>query len=121
VADLVLRSSLNRPAPVSGRPVQLVHVQDVAGAVLAALERGVAGRVYNVANRKRLRTGELAEAVAKAVRPMDVKTSDEPPGPLVNVERAGTELGWRAGVTLDYGLHTFAQWLAYESDRPQAD
>ncbi|WP_431906784.1 NAD-dependent epimerase/dehydratase family protein [Nonomuraea jabiensis] len=119
VADLVLRSSLNRPAPVSGRPVQLVHVQDVAGAVLAALERGVAGRVYNVANRKRLRMGELVEAVSKAVRPMDVETSDEPPGPLVNVERAGVELGWRAGVTLDYGLHTFAQWLAYESDRPQ--
>ncbi|MEV4576051.1 NAD-dependent epimerase/dehydratase family protein [Nonomuraea jabiensis] len=118
VADLVLRSSLNRPAPVSGRPVQLVHIQDVAGAVLAALERGVAGRVYNVANQKRLRMGELAEAVSKAVRPMDVETSDEPPGPLVNVERAGAELGWREGVTLDYGLHTFAQWLAYESDRP---
>ncbi|MFI6738251.1 NAD-dependent epimerase/dehydratase family protein [Nonomuraea sp. NPDC050451] len=117
VADLVLRSSLNRPAPVSGRPVQLVHVQDVAGAVLAALERGVAGRVYNVANRKRLRMGELAEAVSRAVRPVDIETSDEPPGPLVNVERAGAELEWRAGVTLDYGLHTFAQWLAYESDR----
>jgi hypothetical protein len=119
VADLVLRSSLNRPAPVAGRPVQLVHVQDVAGAVLAALEQGVAGRVYNVANQKRLHMGELAEAVSKAVRPMDVEASDEPPGPLVNVERAGAELGWRAGVTLDYGLHTFAQWLAYESDRPQ--
>ncbi|MEW1838754.1 NAD-dependent epimerase/dehydratase family protein [Nonomuraea angiospora] len=119
VADLVLRSSLNRPAPVSGRPVQLVHVQDVAGAVLAALERGVTGRVYNVAGRKRLRMGELVEAVSQAVRPMDVETSDEPPGPLVNVERAGIELGWREGVTLDYGLHTFAQWLAYESDRPQ--
>ncbi|MGW4964233.1 NAD-dependent epimerase/dehydratase family protein [Nonomuraea sp. NPDC004186] len=118
LADLVLRSSLNRPAPVSGRPVQLVHVQDVAGAVLAALERGVAGRVYNIAGRKRLRMGELAEAVSKAVRPMDVETSDEPPGPLVNVERAEVELGWREGVTPDYGLHTFAQWLAYESDRP---
>ncbi|MEV4360465.1 NAD-dependent epimerase/dehydratase family protein [Nonomuraea sp. NPDC049625] len=118
VADLVLRSSLNRPAPVSGRPVQLVHVQDVAGAVLSALERGVAGRVYNIAGRKRLRMGELAEAVSKAVRPMDVETSDEPPGPLVNVERAEVELGWREGVTPDYGLHTFAQWLAYESDRP---
>ncbi|MEV4110292.1 NAD-dependent epimerase/dehydratase family protein [Nonomuraea sp. NPDC049695] len=117
VAELVLRSSLNRPAPVSGRPVQLVHVQDIAGAVLAALERGRAGRVYNIADRKRLRMGELAEAVSGAVRPMEVETSDEPPGALVNVERAGVELGWRAGVTLDYGLHTCAQWLAYESDR----
>ncbi|MEQ4721518.1 NAD-dependent epimerase/dehydratase family protein [Nonomuraea sp. B19D2] len=117
VAELVLRSSLNRPAPVCGRPVQLVHVRDVARAVLAALERGSAGRVYNIASRKRVRVGELAEAVSKAVRPMDVETSDEPPGALVNVERAGVELGWRASVTLDYGLHTCAQWLAYESNR----
>ncbi|WP_153262594.1 NAD-dependent epimerase/dehydratase family protein [Nonomuraea phyllanthi] len=117
VAELVLSSSLNRPAHVSGPPVQLVHVQDVAGAVLAALDHGAAGRVYNVANRKRLRMGELADAVGKAVRPMAFEATDEPPGPLVNVERAAAELGWRAGVPLDYGVHTVAQWLAYESDR----
>ncbi|MEO3801724.1 NAD-dependent epimerase/dehydratase family protein [Nonomuraea sp. B1E8] len=117
VAELVLRSSLNRPAPVDGPPVQLVHVRDVAQAVLAALEKGVAGRVYNVAGRRRWRMRELAEAVSKAVRPVHMETSESPGGPLVNVERAGVELGWRAGVTLDYGLHTFAQWLAYESDR----
>ncbi|MEO3887659.1 NAD-dependent epimerase/dehydratase family protein [Nonomuraea sp. B5E05] len=117
VAELVLRSSLNRPAPVDGPPVQLVHVLDVAQAVLAALEKGVAGRVYNVAGRRRWRMRDLAEAVSKAVRPVHMETSESPGGPLVNVERAGVELGWRAGVTLDYGLHTFAQWLAYESDR----
>ncbi|TDD00852.1 NAD-dependent epimerase/dehydratase family protein [Nonomuraea deserti] len=117
VAELVLRSSLNRPAPVDGSPVQLVHVRDVAQAVLAALEKGVAGRVYNVAGRRRWRMRELAEAVSKAVRPVHMETSESPGGPLVNVERAGVELGWRAEVTLDYGLHTFAQWLAYESDR----
>ncbi|MGP3931714.1 NAD-dependent epimerase/dehydratase family protein [Nonomuraea sp. KM88] len=117
VAELVLRSSLNRPAPVDGPPVQLVHVRDVAQAVLAALENGVAGRVYNVAGRRRWRMRELAEAVSKAVRPVRMETSESPGGPLVNVERAGVELGWRAEVTLDYGLHTFAQWLAYESDR----
>ncbi|TDD00790.1 NAD-dependent epimerase/dehydratase family protein, partial [Nonomuraea diastatica] len=117
VAELVLRSSLNHPAPVGGPPVQLVHVRDVAQAVLAALEKGVAGRVYNVAGRRRWRMRELAEAVSKAVRPVHMETSESPGGPLVNVERASVELGWRAEVTLDYGLHTFAQWLAYESDR----
>ncbi|TDC02230.1 NAD(P)-dependent oxidoreductase [Nonomuraea longispora] len=117
VADLVLRSSLNRPGSVDGPPAQLVHVRDVAQAVLAALEKGVAGRVYNVAGRRRWRMRELTEAVCKAVRPVRLETSESPGGPLVNVERAGVELGWRAEVTLDYGLHTFAQWLAYESDR----
>ncbi|TDE31058.1 NAD-dependent epimerase/dehydratase family protein [Nonomuraea mesophila] len=117
VADLVLRSSLNRPGSVHGPPAQLVHVRDVAQAVLAALEKGVAGRVYNIAGRRRRRMRELADAVSKAVRPVRLETSESPGGPLVNVERAGVELGWRAEVTLDYGLHTFAQWLAYESDR----
>lgn len=117
VADLVLRSSLNRPAPVTGNPVQLVHVQDIAGAVLAALERGVPGRAYNIAGPERVRMKELAGAVSKAVRPMEVETSDGPSGPLVNVERAADELRWRPSVSLDYGLHNVAQWLAYESDR----
>ncbi|MEU0572115.1 NAD-dependent epimerase/dehydratase family protein, partial [Nonomuraea sp. NPDC005983] len=118
VAELVLRSSLNRPAPVAGSPAQLVHVQDIARAVLAALAGNPASRVFNVANPARLGTRELAEAVSGAVRPVDVETSDGPPEPLVSVERAAAELGWRQSVTLDYGLHTCAQWLAYESDLP---
>ncbi|MEU7739327.1 NAD-dependent epimerase/dehydratase family protein [Nonomuraea sp. NPDC049158] len=118
VAELVLRSSLNRPAPVTGSPTQLVHVQDVARAVLAALAGNPVSRVFNIANPERLGMRELAEAVSGAVRPLDVETSDGPPKPLVDVERAAAELGWRPSVTLDYGLHTCAQWLAYESDRP---
>ncbi|MCA2221094.1 NAD-dependent epimerase/dehydratase family protein [Nonomuraea aurantiaca] len=118
VAELVLRSSLNRPAPVTGSPVQLVHVQDVAHAVLAALAGNPESRVFNIANPERLGMRELAEAVSGAVRPLDVETSDGPPKPLVDVERAAAELGWRPRATLDYGLHTCAQWLAYESDRP---
>ncbi|MEU7830416.1 MULTISPECIES: NAD(P)-dependent oxidoreductase [unclassified Nonomuraea] len=118
VAELVLRSSLNRPAPVTGAPVQLVHVQDVARAVLAALAGNPVSRVFNIANPERPGMRELAEAVSGAVRPLNVETSDGPPKPLVDVERAAAELGWRPSVTLDYGLHTCAQWLAYESDRP---
>ncbi|WP_433511775.1 NAD-dependent epimerase/dehydratase family protein [Nonomuraea sp. CA-143628] len=118
VAELVLRSSLNRPAPVTGSPAQLVHVQDVARAVLAALAGNPVSRMFNIANPERLGMRELAEAVSGAVRPLDVETSDGPPKPLVDVERAAAELGWRPSVTLDYGLHTCAQWLAYESDRP---
>ncbi|MEV0348331.1 NAD-dependent epimerase/dehydratase family protein [Nonomuraea sp. NPDC050680] len=117
VAELVLRSSLNRPAPVTGSAVQLVHVQDIARAVLAALAGNPESRVFNIANPERLSMRELAEAVSGAVRPLDVETSDGPPKPLVDVEPAATELGWRPSVTLDYGLHTCAQWLAYESDR----
>lgn len=117
VADSVLRSSLNRPLRAGGGVVQLVHVRDVAAAVIAALTRGAG--VFDIAGPEAVSGWELAEAVAKAVRPVpiDAAAGDTVAGAVISVERAFSELGWRPEVELDYGLHTCAQWLAYESDR----
>ncbi|MEV0151292.1 MULTISPECIES: hypothetical protein [unclassified Nonomuraea] len=120
VAEQVLRSSLNRPLRAGGGAGRLVHVRDVAAAVVAALTRGAG--VYDIAGPRPVSGLELAEAVARAVRPVPIEavpdaeaagTAEAP----VDVERAFSELGWRPEVDLDYGLHTCAQWLAYESDR----
>lgn len=118
VTDSVLRSSLNRPLRAADGVVQLVHVRDVAAAVIAALTRGTG--VYDIAGPEPVSGWELAEAVAKAVRPVPIEAAASGgavAGAVVNVERAFSELGWRPEVELDYGLHTCAQWLAYESDR----
>ena len=143
VADSVLRSSLNRPLRAGGGVGRLVHVRDVAAAVIAALSRG--SGVFDIAGPDPVGGWELAKAVAKAVRPVPIEAaadeavcppdqvesvSDEAVRPepieagfgeaaeaVVSVERAFSELGWRPEVELDYGLHTCAQWLAYESDR----
>ncbi|MFD1540508.1 NAD(P)-dependent oxidoreductase [Nonomuraea guangzhouensis] len=117
VADSVLRSSLNRPLRAGDGVVQLVHVRDVAAAVIAALTRGAG--VYDIAGPEPVSGWELAKAVAKAVRPVPIEAavSAVSGGAVVSVERAFSELGWRPEVELDYGLHTCAQWLAYESDR----
>ncbi|MFI7706141.1 hypothetical protein [Nonomuraea sp. NPDC049480] len=117
VMEQVLRSSLNRPLRAGGQAGQLVHVRDVAAAVIAALTRGAG--VYDIAGPRPVSGLELAEAVAKAVRPVPVEAGTDAgaAGAAVDVERAFSELGWRPEVDLDYGLHTCAQWLAYESDR----
>ncbi|MFI6790572.1 hypothetical protein ACIBG4_24915 [Nonomuraea sp. NPDC050383] len=122
VAEQVLRSSLNRPLRADGGAGRLVHVRDVAAAVIAALTRG--SGVYDIAGPRPLSGRELAEAVAGAVRPVPIEAAPDAAAAdgaaeetAVDVGRASSELGWRPEVDLDYGLHTCAQWLAYESDR----
>ncbi|MFG1682388.1 hypothetical protein ACGFNP_19630 [Nonomuraea sp. NPDC049269] len=117
VADSVLRSSLNRPLRAGDGVLRLVHVRDVAAAVIAALARGAG--VFDIAGPEPVSGWELAKAVAKAVRPVPIEGASgvAAAGAVVSVERAFGELGWRPEVELDYGLHTCAQWLAYESDR----
>ncbi|SEH02908.1 hypothetical protein SAMN05444920_13120 [Nonomuraea solani] len=118
VMEQVLRSSLSRPLRAGGEAGRLVHVRDVAAAVIAAMTRGAG--VYDIACPREVSGLELAEAVAKAVRPVPIEATPDggvTEGAVVDVERAFGELGWRPEVDLDYGLHTCAQWLAYESDR----
>ncbi|WP_214321302.1 NAD-dependent epimerase/dehydratase family protein [Nonomuraea sediminis] len=117
VAELVLQSSLNRPLRARGPAVQLVHVRDVARAVIAALETGVTG-TFDVAGAAPVPLPELAEAVRRAVRPVASQvTSAGEPARVMDVRPAAERLGWRPEVDLDYGIHHYAQWLAYRSDR----
>ncbi|MFI6599983.1 NAD-dependent epimerase/dehydratase family protein [Nonomuraea sp. NPDC050536] len=118
LAELVLQSSLNRPLRARGPAVQLVHVRDVARAVIAALESGVRG-TFDVAGAAPVSLPDLAEAVRRAVRPVasEVTPTDEP-ARVMDVEPAAEHLGWRPEVDLDYGIHHYAQWLAYQSDLP---
>src|SRR5206468_576752 len=61
-----------------------VHADDLARAVVAALTRGRANRVYNVVDDATLRMGEWFDAVAAAY--------DLPRPPRISLERAEREL-----------------------------
>jgi dTDP-L-rhamnose 4-epimerase len=99
-----------------------VHVRDVAGATMAALESvrdpaamGGAGtlRVYNVGSGTPRSVGQLASALASAYGgPDPVITGEYRLGDVRHVtassERIGRELGWRAAVPFDRGVAEFA-------------
>jgi dTDP-L-rhamnose 4-epimerase len=95
-----------------GQRRDLVHVDDVAAAVRAAVERPQgAGRVeaFNVGSGTVTTIGEVARRVAALLgAPEPVVTGEWRAGDVRHVtassERAGRVLGWQAAVGLDDGL-----------------
>lgn len=95
-----------------GQRRDLVHVDDVAAAVRAAVERPQgAGRVeaFNVGSGTVSTIGEVARQVAELLgAPEPVVTGEWRAGDVRHVtassERAGRVLGWQAAVGLDDGL-----------------
>ncbi|MEU7908104.1 NAD-dependent epimerase/dehydratase family protein [Actinoplanes sp. NPDC049118] len=114
--ELVRRCLIGMPLP---RPPdgaaahRLVHVDDLAAAVLAA-----AGRdgVF-VASAPPLSGAELAEGVRAAVRPVPISDEEHGGLPVPAAWPAGRSdrWDWRARVPLIEGIRTYAQWFAYES------
>jgi dTDP-L-rhamnose 4-epimerase len=105
-----------------GQRRDFVHVRDVAGATVAAIE-AVAGpgspggpgalRAYNVGSGTPRTVGDLASALADAYGgPSPVVTGEYRLGDVRHVtassERIGRELGWRAGVPFAAGVAEFA-------------
>ena len=91
-------------------PVSLVHIDDLAGAYVAALQHGKAGTIYNLVS-ETLCTKELARAVGHATgaeaeaESMTIEEAHQAWGPIaalygaspvVSTLRAVRELGWRA-------------------------
>ncbi|MDA2811412.1 NAD(P)-dependent oxidoreductase [Nocardiopsis sp. RSe5-2] len=100
--DLLSRGALSVPGE-EGSYVSMVHVADFADAVVAAVERGLVGRVLNVADIP-VRVGDyyraLAERTGTPAPPTDPGTAPDLPSHRVWSGAAGTELGWapRRGV-----------------------
>ncbi|MEU4543127.1 NAD-dependent epimerase/dehydratase family protein [Nonomuraea dietziae] len=96
------------PAPEPAGTVSLIHIEDAASATVAALERGVAGRPYNVADDHPVRFDDYVRALAAAAgapAPLRLPSALLRPMPYMYVlmvgtrirlssERAKRELGW---------------------------
>ena len=96
------------------------YIDDVVGAnrcAIAAPREVVAGKVYNVAQGESTNILELWNALARisgsdleplftSPRPGDVRSS------LAAVDRAATELGFRASVDVADGLRRFWMWIS---------
>lgn len=125
---VIQRALTGQPIPVYGNGQQVrdwLFVNDHADALIAALERGVPGRTYNVgANSERRNIDvvcaicdildELApDASMKSRRTLISHVEDRPGHDVryaLDASRIERELGWRASVDFDTGLRKTVAW-----------
>jgi nucleoside-diphosphate-sugar epimerase len=126
---IIQRAHIERGEPIRGDPARflnLIHSDDAARAAIAALERGVEARIYNVCDDRPIPRREYYERLAEA---LDVEPPRfEPPAPgsmearrdQTNKRVANRRMKTELGVTLTYpdfttGLHAA---LAAEARAP---
>jgi len=108
-----------RPLPVYGDGLHVrdwIHVRDHCRGLVAAAERGRAGRVYNFGGDAERTNLEVVRAILRLMgRPEeDVTFVKDRPGHdrryAIDATRAATELGWRPDVTFEDGLEETVRW-----------
>ncbi len=115
----------DKPVPVYGDGRQVrdwIYVDDHARAILAAVERGRAGRVYNVGARaERHNLDVVREILRQLGKPESlVQFVKDRPGHdrryAMNAARLEAELGWRPRVTFEEGLAATVRWYQDHED-----
>ena len=132
IGRMVVEALLARPITLrsnSTARIYPLHVKDLVEAVSTVLTEGRAGRVRTLTTGTSLAARDVAETVRRVVRPVPIEIRDDPgdePGGYTFAKAAGGEAvtgtadtreepGEKQTVRLDYGIRTFAQWLAYET------
>ena len=114
-------------ASLEGRPVTLygdgtqtrdfTYVADAVAATIAAGERGVPGRAYNVGGGSRVSMNEVIEIIGRiAGKPLDVQREPAQKGDMhdtfADTSRARADLGFAPSVRLEPGIEAEYRWLA---------
>ncbi|HEX8560800.1 MAG TPA: dTDP-glucose 4,6-dehydratase [Pyrinomonadaceae bacterium] len=115
----------DEPIPVygDGRNVRdWIYVEDHCRAILAVMQKGRAGEVYNVGARNERRNLEVAESVLNALAkpPTLLKFVKDRPGHdrryAIDPAKIERELGWRPRETWETGLAKTIRWYAENAD-----
>ncbi len=116
----VARRALAGEAPsITGDGSQsfdFVHVADVAGANIAAMESAVSAEEFNVGSGSEASAREIAERIIAAVG-IDVEVQYQPDVRVLMKRRVGSNrkakelLGWEAQIPLDEGLSNTVSWI----------
>jgi GDP-L-fucose synthase len=105
----------------SGTPKrEFLYVEDLAEAVVFALENEFKDNLYNVGTGEDLTIRELAELIQKIVGHRgeiiwDSSKPDGTPRKLMDVSKM-TEAGWRAKTSLEEGIRRTYQWFLENQD-----
>jgi GDP-L-fucose synthase len=105
----------------SGTPMrEFLHVEDMADAVLFALENEMKDHLYNVGSGTDLTIKSLAELIQRKVRHQgdiywDTSKPDGTPRKLMDVSKMAEE-GWIAKINLEDGINSTYQWFLGNQD-----
>jgi GDP-L-fucose synthase len=105
----------------TGTPMrEFLHVDDMADAVVFALENQFNDNLYNVGTGTDLTIRELAELIQKIVGHQgeiiwDSTKPDGTPRKLMDVSKM-TQAGWKAKIGLEEGIRTTYQWFLENQD-----
>jgi nucleoside-diphosphate-sugar epimerase len=114
-------------ASLEGKPVTLygdgeqtrdfTYVADAVAATMAAGDRGVPGRAYNVGGGSRVSMNQVIEIIGRvAGRPLEVRREPAQKGDMrdtyADTTLARTDLGFSPSVTLEQGIEAEYRWLA---------
>ena len=126
---LMITNALDdQPLPIYGDGKQQrdwLHVEDHCSGILAALERGRIGEVYNIGGLDVIENLTMARRLLRAVDKPETLLSyvKDRPGHdrryALSCDKIGRELGWKPAISLEEGLRqtidwyrTNTQWLA---------
>ncbi|HSM64019.1 MAG TPA: NAD-dependent epimerase/dehydratase family protein, partial [Gillisia sp.] len=114
----------NKPVKLwgSGSPMrEFLYVDDMADAVVFALENKLPEHLYNIGTGKDLTIKELAELIQKVVGHegeilWDSSKPDGTPRTLMNVDKM-KNAGWEASTNLEEGIQKTYQWFLNNQDK----
>ncbi len=123
---VILNALAGKPIPVYGKGENVrdwLFVEDHADALLTVLQKGRAGRTYNIGGENEARNIDIVRGICALLdekRPKAQSYAEQiafvtdRPGHdaryAIDPERIRTELGWRPSVTLEQGLARTVDW-----------
>lgn len=120
VIEFVNAALNNRPLSIFGDGKQtrsFCYVSDMVEGIMATMEKGEKGEVYNLGNPNEFTILDLAQKVKELTgSTSDVKfveslPEDDPKQRCPDITKARSELGWEPKISLDEGLRKFIDYL----------
>ena len=125
IPRMILRALADRPLPIFGDGLHIrdwIHVEDHCRGVLAALEHGHPGRVYNFGGGEERENRWVATEILRQLQKPSSLLSFVPDRPghdrryAVDAGRARQELGWAPRRSLTEGLVQTVAWYTENRD-----
>lgn len=120
IIEFVNSALQDKPFPVFGDGKQtrsFCFVSDMVDGIIAAMEKGLKGEVYNLGNPDEFTILELAEMVKKLtgsasqVAFVEKMPEDDPTRRCPDITKAKKELGWEPKIQLEEGLKKLIDYL----------